>query len=155
MLNTQVLNKQIETVLDKELGVTAENIKQNMTRNNQVATGRTLASINHKVTGVSGYIAGAEHIDTLEKGISPERSRMTSWKQTYLGLRTWYQAKGFLSGFNESRLISVATITQRQVGSVLYRKGGRFDVYSNEVDPLVKRIGEQVSDIFINTKIIE
>ena len=149
------LTPKVEEVLDRELKITSENIKQNMQRNNQVATRRTIASINHKAIGVYGYIAGAEHIDTLEKGISPERSRLFTWKDTYLGLRTWYQAKGISTGFYQDRRIAVATTFQRQVGSVLYRKGGRFDVYSNEVDPLIERIKNAIGNIIINTKIIE
>ena len=146
------LTPKVEEVLDRELKITSENIKQNMQRNNQVATRRTIASINHKAIGVYGYIAGAEHIDTLEKGISPERSMLFSWKQTFAGLYRWAPAKGLRV---TSRVLANMVNTQRQVGSVLFRKGGRFDVYSNEVDPLIERIKNAIGNIIINTKIIE
>jgi hypothetical protein len=150
MLDRTTIINNTSTVLKKELERTVYDIKINMLNNNQVVTGRTARSLYTQVDGTMGFIAGAEHVDTLEKGISPERSRLQSARTTYFAMRDWMNNKGL-----QSKYAYKATLNQRKVGSLLYRRGGRKDVYTNEVEPLVARISEQIGDIFINTKIID
>lgn len=158
MLDAGNIVKGIQAILDSELAVTEGQIKESMTRNKQVVTGRTLNSLRHETNGASGFIAGADHIDTLEKGISPERSRMSSFGHVRAKLGTWLQAKHgfqFNRGITEARWAYIAAKNQQSIGSVLFRAGGRKDVYSDKADPLVKRISERVGDYFVNVKILE
>ena len=58
-----------------------------MAANNQVVTGKTANSLRVDVSGNEGILWGAEHIDTLETGISPQRSNMESFNaKTFLGI---------------------------------------------------------------------
>lgn len=157
MLITE-LPKYTQDVLQEELTVTARQIGDNMFRNKQVVSGRTRASLRVEAQPYSGAIYGAEHIDTLEKGISPERSRMRSLGHVRSKLAIWVQMKGgfsFNRGINEQQWAYLAARKQQIVGSVLYRLGGRTDVYSSEVQPLLKRIGDKIAEGFVTVKIIE
>ena len=61
----------------------------------------------------------------------------------------------FNRGINEQQWAYLAARKQQIVGSVLYRLGGRTDVYSSEVQPLLKRIGDKIAEGFVTVKIIE
>ena len=158
MLDIAEFNAKVEGVLSRNLDTTIEAIKQNMARNNQVVTGKTQNSLRKEVDGSEGAIIGLDHIDTLELGISPQRSQMESWVTTWNGLFKWYDAKFSFSDIQiRSKLATSATSNQKEKGSVLFRKlqGGRQgNVYSNEIQPLSDRIMNEISDIFINTKIL-
>ena len=145
----------ISNIIIDELEKTKSDIINSMKSNNQYVTGRTAASLYVKADNDSGAIYGADYIDTLEKGISPERSRQNPFRETYSGLLRWYQSKGYSTGFTKDRRVYVAAVNQRVVGSVLFRQGGRFNVYSDKVNPLVNNIKERVADVIINTKILE
>lgn len=149
----------IAYILLDELEKTIPRIVSNMQSNNQVVTGRTAASLRAEVNDTTGILWGAEHISTLETGISPFQSRMSPFKTTYYNLRQWYIDRGIaMSDVKTDRRIFRATVNQREIGSVLFRKQqGKPTglVYGKEVNPLVNNIKNRISDIIINTKILE
>ena len=156
MLDVSNINNRVSDVLRRNLEITKEDVKKSMAANNQVVTGKTANSLRVDVSGNEGILWGAEHIDTLETGISPQRSNMESWTKTWAGLFHWVQNKGFIYDMSKaSSFATRATEIQREQGSVLFRAGGRFNVYSDKVEPLVERIKDELGEIIINTKILE
>ena len=149
----------IASILFEEIEKTRLAIIANMQANNQVVTSRTANSLHTEATENSGVLWGAEHISTLETGISPMQSRQMPFKTTFHGLRAWYVNRGIaMSDVKTDRRIFQATKNQRDIGSVLFRRtGGKPTglVYGKEVNPLVSNIGKRISDVIINTKILE
>ena len=78
MLDVSNINNRVSDVLIRNLEATKEDVKKSMAANNQVVTGKTANSLRVDVSGNEGILWGAEHIDTLETGISPQRSNMES-----------------------------------------------------------------------------
>lgn len=156
MLDVSNINNRVSDVLRRNLEVTKEDVKKSMAANNQVVTSKTANSLRVDVSENEGILWGAEHIDTLETGISPQRSNMESWTKTWAGLFHWVQNKGFIYDMSKASFFATrATEIQREQGSVLFRAGGRFNVYSDKVEPLVERIKDELGEIIINTKILE
>jgi hypothetical protein len=141
-----------DTVLSEELQTTSNKIGENMVRNNQVVTSRTKNSLRVDVGGNVGAIWGAGHIDTLETGISPQRSRLdATLPELYRRIHAWKGAKGF--GWKSSQSFMAAK-KQQIIGSVLYRLGGRTDVFTSEELPTLKRISDRLGQGFVNVKIL-
>lgn len=143
------LPKYSQQVLQEEMAVAAQNISENMKRNKQVVSGRTIRSLRVEATSNEGTLYAADHFDTLESGISPERSRMDSLPKLYVKLNVWQQARGF--GWKKSQAFMAARKQQIE-GSVLYRLGGRSDVYSSEIDPMLRRISDKIGKGFVTAK---
>jgi hypothetical protein len=152
MLDVSNIDNRVSDVLRRNLEATKEDVKKSMAANNQVVTGKTANSLRVDVSGNEGILWGSEHIDTLETGISPQRSNMESFNATFLGINQWQQSRGLMW---ERKQVFGAVSIQKQQGSVLFRAGGRFNVYSDKVDPLVERIKDELGEIIINTKILE
>ena len=164
-MSEQVFKKQdIAQVLTEELSRLAERIKENHRNAGQVASGRTLESITYEVTEDRGTLFGRFPFGTLEtgrkagavplafdaiirqwildKGISVEpipykRKPTKDWQPKYTpeerGLRTMASA--------------IATKIRKE-GTLLYRQGGRADIYSNEIPDAIKRIEERIAKVF-------
>jgi hypothetical protein len=149
------LNNKMRDVISREINDTVERIKQNLVTNNQVVTRQTHDSVNAKIPRYNiGEIWALDHIDTLETGISPERSKMVSWVDTYRGLYSWYKNKGFTVQGQRDKRVAKATENQRTEGSLMYRNKTPKKVYSHEVQPMVERIEKELVGIVINTKIL-
>lgn len=145
----------IRDILFEELERTRLEIISSMKTNNQYVTGKTAASLHTEATNDSGILYGADYFDTLETGISPFQSRINPFKTTFYALRQWYQDKGInrMDVKTDGRIFK-ATVNQREIGSVLFRKGGRTDVFTDKANPLTQRIGKRVTDKIINIKIL-
>ncbi|MDD4210353.1 MAG: hypothetical protein PHI52_08475, partial [Bacteroidales bacterium] len=96
MLDVSNINNRVSDVLRRNLEATKEDVKKSMAANNQVVTGKTANSLRVDVSGNEGILWGAEHIDTLEIGISPQRSNMESFNATFLGINQWQQSRGLM-----------------------------------------------------------
>jgi hypothetical protein len=141
-----------DTVLSEELQTTSNKIGENMVRNNQVVTSRTKNSLRVDVGGNVGAIWGAGHIDTLETGITAERSRLENTLDAlYRKMHVWQGNRGL--GWKSSQSFMAAK-KQQIIGSVLYRLGGRTDVFTSEQLPTLKRISDRLGQGFVNVKIL-
>lgn len=141
-----------DTVLSEELQTTSNKIGENMVRNDQVVTGRTKNSLRVEVANNVGAIWGAGHIDTLETGISPQRSRLeNTLDAVYRKIHVWQGNRGF--SWKKQHSFAAAR-KQQIVGSVLYRLGGRTDVFTSEEIPTIKRISDRLGQGFVNVKIL-
>lgn len=147
----------IKDILFEEFERTRLQILSNMQANDQIVSGKTADSLRSESNDTTGTLYGADYFDTLETGISPFQSRMSPFKTTYLGLRDWYQRRGLTTGFYKDSRIYMATVNQREIGSVLFRKTGGTPtgkVFRKEISPLTENIKNRISDIIINTKIL-
>ena len=150
----------IASILFEEIEKTRLQIIANMQANNQVVTARTANSLHTEATENSGILWGAEHISTLETGISPFQSRQMPYDFLKQKMDSWLL---FKHGTQIYRNIAPPNVkdayqNQRQFGSTLFRQTGGNPtglVYGKEVNPLVSNIGKRISDVIINTKILE
>lgn len=156
MLNIAEFNAKIEGVLSRNLDITISAIKESIKTNDQYVTGQTSESLHKEVDKNIGIIYGAEHIKTLETGISPAFSQIQSVKIMADKLDTWLWQKHGTTVFRNIAPPNVfnAYENQRHFGSTLFRQGGREDVFSDKVQPLVERIKSELTDVIINTKIL-
>lgn len=155
--------KEIEQSIDKNFAITINEIKDSMAANDQIASGRARDSLRKDIIvesgAITGTIYGADYIDTLETGISPQRSNMESWTQTWHGLYNWIDRRASVSDIQfKSKFATIATAKQKEFGSELYRRlsgGRRGNVYSDKVEPLAERIKGDIGNIIVSTKILE
>ena len=122
-------------------------IAANMYRNKQVATGQTIQSLRVEATDTSLAVYGASHIKTLESGVLPGTYVKAS------DINIWGNAKGYWTG--NSYLAN--TIARRifNSGSVLFRKGGRTDVWTDVIPSFIERIKERIGEQIVNIKLVE
>ena len=137
----------LSKVLQEEGQTTIQTIAANVWRNKQNATGTAINSLNETVTSNTLTIKAVDYFPNLESGTKPG---------TYVSskaINTWANAKGYWQGDN----FRANTISRRifNSGSLLFRKGGRKDVYTNEIQPLINRILERVGKEVVNIKLIE
>lgn len=147
----------IKDILQQEFEFSRVKIIENMVRNNQMVTGKTANSLRVETTENEGVLWGADYFDTLETGISPFQSRQNPFSFTYYKLKSWYHQKGITNNAGDDSRIGMATVNQREIGSVLFRKTGGTptgNVFRKEINPLVKNIGDRIGDKIINTKIL-
>lgn len=147
----------IKNIVGEELERTKLAIIDNMKANDQVVTGKTAGSLRVDPFDNGGILWGAEHIKTLETGISPFESMKSPIKSLFYDLREWYILRGITQNPYEDRRIFKATTNQREIGSVLFRQTGGIAtglVYGKEINPLTERIGKRIVDKIINIKVI-
>ena len=160
MFDIASFNQTVQETFLREMKVTTDAMKANMQANNQVASGDTIKSIREEFSGDTGVIWAYDHIDTLEIGISPERSKAVSWIDLYRGMYNWYKAKGYTvtpegaSTTKRDRRVASAVTGQRMMGSVMWRNGITKNVYSQEVEPLVQRISDAIGQKVLDIKIL-
>ncbi len=154
--------KAIREIVYKEGNITIFNITKNMLRPHlfkepPYTTGRTATSMHVDASIDSLIIYAPEHMDTLESGISPQRSKQQG--NLALKLYQWSIDKplDFLNGATQKRRMGWAmrqATKQNKIGSILYQRGGRKDIYSNEILPLQQRLTDRITNEIINTKIL-
>ena len=151
MLDVGQIPEQTASILERNLTKLKDDTARNMQSNDQVVTGKTLNSLRVEASGNIGTLYGADHIDTLEVGISPERSRLQTWQNKFAGFNIWQQARGL--GWTNRNIASAVSI-QEQQGSIMHRFGITKNVYSGEIDPMMAQIGNELGDVFLNVKIV-
>ena len=140
MLDIAEFNAKIEGILSKNLDTTIVEIKESMALNDQNVTGQTANSLRRDVSANEGVIYGAEHFNTLEQGIRPG---VFIHGQV---LFQWGIAKNLFSASNTADLDFAWNISEkiREEGSLLYRLGGRENVYTDKVSILTERIMNEI-----------
>lgn len=141
----------LEQVLSQELRNTVEQVRSNIRRANQSATGRTEQALGYGATNNLGYIEGAPWTWTLEKGRPPARSSSASDKREFIeNLKVWIRAKGitYRSDKELERLANFFRWYINRFGNKLYRSGGRSDIISPPFDDLERRLMEVLPEYF-------
>ena len=169
MLDLAKFNAEIGGVLSKNAEITINNISSNIFKNGityfgknrsgnnisgdkvgQNASGSLIQSLKSNVNASELSISGYDYIKTLEEGLPP--GTFVPVEKLFL----WTQHKNMPFISNESRFnfaLHASNSIQRN-GSLLYRFGGRTDVYTDEVKPLVERIMNEIGEVIVNTKIL-
>lgn len=136
-----MLDDEIRKILTEELEALRQRIGDNMEAADQIATGKTRDGMRVEVRGFSGVLTGRQAFATLERGSRPwskKPKRTPKWFADLIG--EWIDAKDLdLNKWAVARSI----ITK---GSALYQKGGRSDIYSNELPKTMDAIGRRVID---------
>lgn len=164
-MSEQVFKQEdIGKVLTEELSRLAERIKENHRRAGQVASGRTLRSITYDVQGNVGTLWGREPFGTLETGRRPGGVP----RGFYNIILQWIIDKGNIADpipykrkpsknwqpkytAQERGNRTMAYFVSRKIpkdGTLLFQKGGRADIYSNEIPEAIKRIEQRISKVF-------
>lgn len=142
-----------ESILKDELEKLKERIVRNMKQAGQVASGKTIKSLRVEVTktprGWNGILFGRPYFGALETGSKPWRTQYKHPPKFFVDIiAQWMSDKGI-----EGSAYMTARKIMRE-GSSLYRKGGRADIYSNEIPPAVQSLKERFGSFF-ETKIQE
>ena len=149
----------IHNIIDSAISEAIEQIKQASTSAGQKVTGRTLASLEGRVTveangNFVAEILGRPFFGALETGSGPARSKgsESARKQFITDLTLWCKARGFTSsGLSDEQYERVAKWLAwylKRYGSSLYRKGGRRDIFTPAVDVLTQRLLEDIPLLF-------
>ena len=149
------LSFKIADVLEEEGKLAVTQIVESMIANNQWASGRTGTALRVEATEESMIIYAPSYFETLETGISPQMAQSES---SFLRkkLYGWSIDKGisFADQKERWRFSANASRVMQESGSRLFRSGGRKDVYSDKIDPLVERIKNRLSERIVNVKLI-
>lgn len=154
----QSLESKIQAILQSELEYTKQEVVDSMVANKQVASGRTMQSLRVEADSDKGILWGAEHIPTLEEGISPQASQQAfDLRRTQGLIYQWSTNKGIAFPTKKERWWFAANTgrLQQQSGSLLFRHGGRKDVYTDKIQPALDRIGNKITTEFVNIKLVQ
>jgi hypothetical protein len=138
-----MLSTEIRQILREELEALRERIIENMSRADQIVTGKTRDSmqvtIGEQEGGMSGVLSGRQAFATLETGSRPwsrPPSRSPRWFADLIG--EWIDAKGL----DLNKWAVAHTIIHQ--GSQLYRSGGRSDIYTPEIAQTMENLGDRI-----------
>lgn len=132
-------------VLREELEALRDRIIANHRQAGQVASGRTIQSMQVNIDGDSGELVGRPYFGTLETGARPWRNAASMKKvpaSFNAVIEQWIKDKGL--NLN-SWAVAYKIIHE---GTRLYRQGGRADIYSNEIPKTVEAIGQRILVIY-------
>lgn len=150
----------VAQILSDELGSLRAAIINNIRATGEWASGKTAASMQVFVTDTSGELVGRRAFGTLETGRKAGRVPRNMREIIY----EWMKAKGIHGepmpyvrkgphkyGSAQERgdmtMASAIAHTIRMMGTVLYRKGGRNDIYSQAIPETVARIQQRLTVI--------
>jgi hypothetical protein len=138
----------IREILDRNATTFIENVRRNISANDKYVTGQASNSLREESTEQGVTVFGVSYFETLETGIPP-RSLVDG-----RDILAWGRARGILTNSKED--VFVAMRMARKIienGAVLFRRGGAENIYTNEIDPLVQNIandlGKAITDIQI------
>lgn len=148
-------------ILAEELEELRCKIVVNHLRAGQKASGRTASSLRVEVSEDGGTLYGRTAFDVLETG---RKGGKVPRRFTEI-IRAWMNAKGIKGEpipyktnrphkytpqqRGDMRLSWFISEKIRKQGTRLFRKGGRVDIYSNEVPGAVERIGQRFLDMMV------
>ena len=152
----------VSQILTEELGSLRATIANNIRVTGEWASGKTAASMKVIVNDMTGELTGRKAFGTLETGRGPGRIPRNMQDIIY----QWMMAKGIhaqpipyvrkgphkYSSAQERGDMSMAAAiahTIRTSGTVLYRAGGRDDIYSRAIPETLARINSRLSGIFL------
>lgn len=132
-------------ILREELEALRDRIIANHRQAGQVASGKTIASMQVNIDGDTGELTGRPYFGTLETGAKPWRNEanMKHVPPPFNAvIEQWIKDKGL--NLN-SWAVAYKIIHE---GTKLYRQGGRADIYSNEIPKTIDNIGQRLLVIY-------
>lgn len=150
-----ITKEEAKKVVSEELGALRQRIIDNHLKAGQKASGRTIASLRVEVDNDGGTLFGRKAFGTLETGRKGGRVP----KGFYHIILQWVKDKKIQVEKPKTFAYFVARKIAKE-GTSLYRRGGRDDIYSNEIpkttESVLKRItgllSADVENIHINSK---
>ena len=159
--NTIIDGAAVGQILTEELTSLKAVITNNIRAAGEWASGKTAASMEVHVTGMTGELTGRRAFGTLETGRRPGRIPRNMRDIIY----EWMQAKGihadpmpYVRGGKhkypnaqvrgDMSMAGAIAYTIKTRGTLLYREGGRNDVYSQAIPEAVARINARLGGIF-------
>jgi len=145
---SDIINIDFSKILSEGANKTINGIVASIIKNGQNASGKTIQNLHEEVSPNRLIIWGNDYI---EKGTPPNSGLV------FNTLYFWSQYKGMTFGSNKERFFFARNATNKinEEGSLLFRKGGRKDVYSDKVQPLMDNIAERAGKEIVNIKLIE
>ena len=134
---------QVSDILRSEL----EHLKADIIRRHeeagQVASGRTRASFEVRVSDSNGQLLGNSYVGVLERG---RRAGKVPYDFKDILLR-WAEAKGifFANNTDAKRWAWFVTQKIRQEGTTLYRSGQTVDVFTTPITDFTERLSKQLT----------
>lgn len=103
-------------------------------------------------------VLGWKYFENVEKGIPPLIGFPLKPANPLVRVRLydWSIKKG-ISFESDSKRRSFAYLLRQKIlreGTSLYRRGGRADIYTPEIDKLIKSVAEKAAKILVNEKIL-
>lgn len=136
-------------ILVQELEELQFRIADNMRSAGQVASGNTIKSMHVESEEYKASLIGRAFFGVLETGSAPHRQKANPPIDFFSIIKTWMKFKG-IHGIDDRETNSIAwaiTKTIEKKGTKLYRKGGRADIYSNEIPVTLQRIDDRLFNL--------
>ncbi len=140
----------LDTLMNSALSHCIETIKNNSRKAGQVATGKTLRSLEYTLQkqGKSyiGRILGRPYFGTLETGRGPYNGGKGNPSGFNQNLIEWMKARNFQCK-DEDEYLRMANYLRWKInkfGTALYRKGGRKDIFTPAVQELTEFVENEL-----------
>jgi hypothetical protein len=140
--------QQISDILSKELEQLKADIIRRHEEAGQVASGRTRASFEVKVSDSNGQLLGNSYAGVLERG---RRGGKVPYDFKDILLR-WAEAKGiyFANNTDARRWAWFVTQKIRREGTALYRSGQTVDIFTTPIDEMTERLAKKLAGLYTN-----
>lgn len=137
--------KEIQQVIESELQQLKDRIIANHRTAGQVASGRTIASMQVEITDDGGILWGRQAFGTLETG----RKGGNVPKGFYHIILQWVKDKGLDAQVDNPKTFAYFVAKKiAKEGTELYRIGGRNDIYTPEIERTMESLADKISAIF-------
>lgn len=137
--------KEVQLVIESELQQLKERIIANHRTEGQVASGRTIESMQVEITDDGGILWGRQAFGTLETG----RKGGNVPKGFYHIILQWVKDKGLDAQVDNPK--TFAYFVSKKIakeGTELYLAGGRNDIYTPEIKRTMESLADKISAIF-------
>lgn len=135
-------------ILQGELDFLVQRIRENLAATGTNASGKTSRSLTVTVTDTEGKLTGRGFFQGVETGRRGGRVPR-NFEDIIL---QWMEDKGVhsASGNDEQMASSIAWKIRRK-GTLLYRMGGRADIYSQEIPETIENVKKRFSELIQTT----
>ena len=145
---TEALRQETTALLQSELAFLRQRITDNMREAGEWATGKTAESmvveIRDETDLTRGLLYGRAFFGALETGSRPWAKPPKRVPKAFANtIQEWVNAKNL-----DLNAWAVAYTIMHE-GSSLYRRGGRSDIYSNEIPVTLDRLGERLALAYV------
>lgn len=143
----------IEEMMHKALDDCVADIKRRSTQAGQVASGRTLASLEVRMRregeSIIGEIWGRPFFGALETGSRPARRKGTTASRQAMvaDMKEWCRIRGLTNGMTDKQAENFARWLSwyiKKHGTKLYRQGGRRDIITPALEATKEQLAERL-----------
>lgn len=147
----------LKELLDIEGKWFVKTVQDNLNEKGVSKSGRTAKSFHHLATEYSLTVWGRKDFHNVEKGVSPKEALSIEEKQFRGSLYRWAEYLPIEFETKTDRYMFAWNVSNklRDIGSLLFREGGRTDIYTQEMPKLIERIKNAAAEKIMKIKIIE